>query len=231
MMNSGIALNADSAPAVNPEAKVILERYLIEGEALQWCDKPQMRWKREVRRVLPIVAFVLMLFLIIFANFLSEYRSGTESRAGQGAAIAAQQEENPKQQEHKSSLVGIIFASAFFSLFFAFWCYMMFMGMGGRNLLHISSLSKTYYGLTNFRLIMVSGKKDFRALSYHLRTIENLRMQEETDGFGTIKFGPRDLYRNPFQSDDIPPLILKNIPRAAYVFSLIFKTQDKLLRP
>jgi hypothetical protein len=227
-MNSEIVSNADLVLPMNMEAKIILEKYLTTGETLKWSDKPQMRWKQDLKRFTPVLGFFLILFIFILSNFL--FQSTNRHRSQELGKESAQQEQDSPHKEEKPPLVGIIFISAFVAAFFSFWCYMMFRGLGGQKLLDLLSLSKTYYGLTDYRLIMVSGRKEFRVLSYHLRSVQDLRLREEPDGVGTINLGSKDRCNNPFQTEDSPPLILKNIPQAAHVFNLIFKAQDKLLR-
>jgi hypothetical protein len=227
-MNSEIFPNAGAQP-LPLEAKIILERYLLTGEVLRWWGKPQFSWWRELRRILPVLGFIMLLFFFMLFLILSQDWNKQNSPTSESES--AQQEIKPPQHEEKPSIAGAIFFSAFFSLFLGFWCYMMFRGLGGQKLLNLFSLSRTYYGLTDCRLIMVAGKKEFRVLSYHLRTLQGLRLHEEPDGTGTIHLGPKDRPNNPFLIDDVPPLILKNIPQAAHVFGLIFTAQDKLLRP
>jgi hypothetical protein len=224
-MGSETILAANSPQSGDSDAKIILERYLIPGETLQWYDKPQRRWKQDLKGIGPVLILFLILFVFFVVNFLSQPTNKTPA-----AYAAPVQQNNAPHNEGPPSPAGIVFVSAFVAAFLSFWCYMMFRGLGGHKLLNLFSLSKTYYGLTDQRLLMVSGKKEFRVLSYHLHSALGLRLREEPDGVGTINLGPKDRFNNPFQGEDSPPLILKNIPRAAYVFSLIFKVQDKLLR-
>ena len=209
------------------QAKSILGRYLTPGETLQWSGRPQWSWSRDFKRSTPVALFFLIIFFFLLVNFLTHGLGGAHAQAPETAPAQAQQATN--HQQGPPPLIVMIFVSALAAAFLSFWCYMMFRGLGGQRLLNFFSLSHTYYGLTDRRIIVVAGKKEFKILSYHLRSAEGLRLREDADGVGTINLGPRERTTNPFQAEDSPPLILKNIPRAAYVFGLIFKAQDKLL--
>lgn len=105
----------------------------------------------------------------------------------------------------------------------------MFRGLGGERLLHAFSFPTSYYGLTEQRLIVATGRKEFRVLSFHLRTLQDLRLHEFPDGTGTIQWGPQPPFQNPFQKEEIPPMILKSVPQAAHIFGLICQAQHRLL--
>jgi hypothetical protein len=227
-MNSEVAARADGEPSINPECRPILERYLANGEILTWADKPQVRWKQELRRYWFLITFVLVIFIFILSNLLSQNTKTVDSPVTSPEPV--HQEPTPPQKEDKISVVGAIIVSAGVATFLGLWCYMMFRGMGGQRLLNFFTLPHTYYGLTDDRLILVSGKKEYRVVSVHLRTIQDLRLRDEPDGIGTVFIGPKDRYHSPFHHEDSPALALKNISRAAQVFNLIFKAQDKLLK-
>jgi hypothetical protein len=216
-------------PAIHPEACAILEKYLAEGESLKWADKPQVRWGRAWKRNWPIFVLVLSIFIFVLTNILND--NARKPEASSAPPAAAQKEPASPQNDAKVPIIMAVFISGFVALFFGLWCYAMFRGLGGQRFLNLFSLSNTYYGLTENRLIMVSGKSEYRVLSCHLRTVQDLRLREDPDGVGTINFGSKDRVIHPFQAEEIPAAMLKNVPQAAQVFKLIFKTQDKLLRP
>ncbi len=62
--------------------------------------------------------------------------------------------------------------------------------IGGRFFFDARERSKTYYGLTNERVIIVSGLFSHRVKSLQLRTLSEVSLSEVKDGIGTITFGP-----------------------------------------
>jgi hypothetical protein len=64
--------------------------------------------------------------------------------------------------------------------------YMMF----GRFLVDSKRRAKTFYGLTNQRIIVVSGLMSRKVKSMNLRTLSDISLTEKSDGTGTITFGP-----------------------------------------
>lgn len=60
----------------------------------------------------------------------------------------------------------------------------------GRFIVDAKQRSKTYYGVTNERIIIVSGLFSRRIKSLNLRTLTDISLDEKTNGSGTISFGP-----------------------------------------
>jgi hypothetical protein len=52
--------------------------------------------------------------------------------------------------------------------------------------------AKTYYGVTNERVIIVSGLRSREVKSLPLKFITDITIDERSDGTGTIKFGPAE---------------------------------------
>jgi len=52
------------------------------------------------------------------------------------------------------------------------------------------SRRRTYYGLTNERIILISGLFSRQIKSLSLRTLSDVSLIERSDGSGTITFGP-----------------------------------------
>ncbi len=50
--------------------------------------------------------------------------------------------------------------------------------------------SRTYYGLTTERIVIVSGLFSRTTKSLQLRTLSDVSLSESNDGLGTITFGP-----------------------------------------
>ena len=59
----------------------------------------------------------------------------------------------------------------------------------GRFFVEAQQRSKTYYGLTNQRVIIVSGLFSHAVKSLQLRTLSDISLAERSDGTGTITFG------------------------------------------
>ena len=78
-------------------------------------------------------------------------------------------------------------------LFFGIWgipfvlvgLYLIF----GRFFVEAQQRSKTYYGLTNQRVVIVSGLFSRSIKSLQLRTLSDISLAERSDGSGTITFG------------------------------------------
>jgi hypothetical protein len=62
--------------------------------------------------------------------------------------------------------------------------------IAGRFFADAMQRSKTYYGLTNERAIIVSGIYSLSVKSLQLRTLSDVSLSELSDGFGTITLGP-----------------------------------------
>lgn len=61
--------------------------------------------------------------------------------------------------------------------------------IAGRFFVDAKQRSKTYYGVTNERVIIVSGLLSRKIKSLNLRTLTDVSLDEKSDGSGTITFG------------------------------------------
>lgn len=78
-------------------------------------------------------------------------------------------------------------------LFFALWgipfvCVGLYL-IAGRFFVDAWQRARTHYGLTNQRVLIVSGLRSRRVMSLPLRTLADLSLQERGDRSGTIQFG------------------------------------------
>jgi hypothetical protein len=88
--------------------------------------------------------------------------------------------------------VGVLTSGA--PLFFKLWgvpfvvigLYLIF----GRFIIDAKQRSKTYYGVTNERVIIISSLFGKKIKSLDLRTLNEISLDEKSDGSGTITFGP-----------------------------------------
>lgn len=62
--------------------------------------------------------------------------------------------------------------------------------MVGRFFVDAQARSRTWYGLTNQRVIIVSGLTSREVKSLQLRTLSDVTLSERSDATGTITFGP-----------------------------------------
>lgn len=92
--------------------------------------------------------------------------------------------------------------------------------------------AKTYYGVTNERVIIVSGLRSREVKTLLLKFITDLSIEERPDGRGTIKFGPPEPttgFLTKFYSRDAdlvyPSFDL--IPEAKRVYEIIRNEQKK----
>ena len=60
----------------------------------------------------------------------------------------------------------------------------------GRFILDAKQRDTTYYGVTNERVIIISGLLSRKTKSLNLRTLTDVSMDEKSNGGGTITFGP-----------------------------------------
>jgi hypothetical protein len=68
-------------------------------------------------------------------------------------------------------------------------CYIVF----GRFFVDAHNRARTFYGVTNERILIVSGTFTQRVTSLQLRTLTDVSMSQRGDGSGTINFGPTHL--------------------------------------
>jgi hypothetical protein len=54
--------------------------------------------------------------------------------------------------------------------------------------------SRTYYGLTNERVIIISGLSSRTVKSLQVQTLTDVSLSEEASGTGTVTFGPNMSY-------------------------------------
>ncbi len=82
--------------------------------------------------------------------------------------------------------VGLIADHLFEIAFVIVGLYLLF----GRFMVDSIRRKKTFYGVTDRKVIIVSGIFNRASEYYDLKTLSNLSFQEKTDGSGTIYFGP-----------------------------------------
>jgi hypothetical protein len=67
-------------------------------------------------------------------------------------------------------------------------CYIVF----GRFIVDAHRRARTFYGVTDERILIVSGSLAQQVKSLQLRTLTDISLNQRRDGSGTITFGPTD---------------------------------------
>jgi len=101
----------------------------------------------------------------------------------------------------------------------------------GRFIVDAKQRGNTYYGVTNERIIIVSGLFSKKVKSLNIKTLSDIALTEKANRYGTISFGPT----NPFNwwyagcfwpgIGNIPPMF-EMIPNVKEVYDEIRKIQD-----
>jgi hypothetical protein len=145
------------------DAATTLERELSDDERLLWSGQP-----RGGIRLRAYDAFMIpfSLFWCGFAIFWEAMALGAIGR-------------NFAPQTIMFPLFGVPFV--------LIGLYMLF----GRFFVEAQMRAKTFYGVTDDRIIIVSGLFSRRTKSLNLRTLTDVSLSERSDGSGTITFGPQ----------------------------------------
>jgi hypothetical protein len=96
----------------------------------------------------------------------------------------------------------------------------------GRFLLDSKQRKGTYYGLTDSRVIIISGLFSRKIKSLNLKTLSDISVTEKRDGKGTITFGPSNYFASFFGGMQWPGMSEKGpafelIPNAKEVYDKI----------
>ncbi|MHC4180547.1 MAG: PH domain-containing protein [Planctomycetota bacterium] len=117
----------------------------------------------------------------------------------------------------------------FFTPFFVAGFYMLI----GRFIVDARQRANTFYGVTNDRIIIVSGIFRRNVQSLNLRVLADVSLSERADRSGTVTFGPSPAFANmmpagwPGAAKFCPPRF-DTIPEAREVYQLIQATQREL---
>jgi hypothetical protein len=117
--------------------------------------------------------------------------------------------------------------------FLLFGLYMNF----GRFPLDARRRNRTYYGLTDRRIIIVSGLVSSEVTSISLRNLPNVVLDAKSDGSGTITFGDKNplsamygsLFGRVFLGPGVPAFEM--IKDARRVYDMILRAQMELIIP
>lgn len=146
----------------------VIQSHLETGETILWAGQPNQGIKLRGQDI----------FFIPFSLVWGGFAVFWEVMALSICFVAEEGEEVP-------GAIGIVFP--LFGLpFVLIGLYLVF----GRFLVDSRRRSRTFYGVTNDRIIIVSGVFSQTVKSLNLRTLSDLSMTEKRDGSGSITFGP-----------------------------------------
>lgn len=83
----------------------------------------------------------------------------------------------------------------------------------GRFIYDAKKREKTFYGITNERVIIISGVFNKEVKSFHLSTLTDISLSEEKDLFGTITFGQDNRMATLLVGHSPPSAIGGNAPK------------------
>jgi hypothetical protein len=204
-----------------------IQSYLAPGETLLWSGGPKRKFRFE-RKHLPILFFTLPFLAFILIPIFSVF---TSDASDQGQTDSVQTQPPTTNQTgrtppaKKPTLAGKILLVSFFLLFFGGILGFMIVGIGAQLGGNVFPQGETLYGITNQRLIIVTGKKQKLIRSVHLGTVTDIRMKEWSDGLGTISFGPDAIWPYYTQSRNSNAL-LENISEPGKVFQIILQARN-----
>jgi Bacterial PH domain len=93
--------------------------------------------------------------------------------------------------------------------------------------------SKTFYGVTNERVLIVTAVFDRRTRSINLRTLGDVSVSQHGDKSGTITFGSPQpfgqIFGPGFSKNRYSPPVFDRVENVKNVYELIVSTQKKLL--
>lgn len=102
--------------------------------------------------------------------------------------------------------------------------------VAGRFFVDVIARTRTFYGVTNDRIIIIGGLFSRQTKSLQLRTLSDISLVERTDGGGTILFGPQYPFARRFPAgwpgaSQYAPPAFEMIERAKDTYELIRQAQ------
>ncbi|HSI12118.1 MAG TPA: PH domain-containing protein [Chthoniobacter sp.] len=186
-----------------PSAHSLLAQELDPGERLLWSGQP-----RGGVRLRPQDIYIIPFSLMWggFAIFWEVMAVTQTSKAPGPIAIVF-------------PLFGVPFV--FVGLYFIF----------GRFFFDAASRARTFYGVTDERIIIISGVFSRQIKSLQLRTLTDVSLTQRNDGSGTITFGPTNYLNAMFPAGAWPgagrhaPPAFDLLDRAKEVYDIIRRAQ------
>ncbi len=153
----------------------VLQEYLNSGESLEWSGQPKRGF-----RLQPKDAFLIpfSIFWCGFAVFWELMALGIFFRTGRAGVSPP-------------SIIAIIFP-LFGIPFVLIGLYLLF----GRFVFDAMRRKKTYYGVTDKRILIIEGLRSQKVKSFAIESLTNITMTKKGDGTGTITFSDPQAYAN-----------------------------------
>ncbi len=146
----------------------VIRPHLNDGERLVWCGKPLAGMKLRLYDAFMIPFSILWCGFAVFWEMMVL-----------GMVFFNANEQPPE------TFVAVVFP--LFGLpFVIIGLYMLF----GRFMVDARQRKRTYYAITDSRVLIVSGLFSRKLKSLNLRTLSDISMSEKSDGSGYITFGP-----------------------------------------
>ncbi len=186
----------------------VIESQLASGERLVWSGRPRggIRFRGADLFVIP--------FSLLWCGFAIFWEvAATRATAKGGGPVAV-----------LFPLFGVPFVVI--GLYFVF----------GRFIADAKMRERTFYGVTNERIIIVSGLLSRTTKSINLRTLTDVSLEERADGSGTITFGPVQYFGRRFPAGTWPGAgqyaqpAFDMIERAKETYEIIRQTQKDAMQ-
>jgi len=175
-----LVVGARSGRFMDPDAMHEISGELRSEESLLWAGRPFQGWK------LHSIDAILIPFSVLWSiAALAALVAGIEVLFGALHGLA-----DPINTEIVRR-TGILNAVIFVTLFLASALYLT----GGRFMLNARRRARTWYGLTNARIIIISGLLRRRVTDLPLHDLGHITFSQRADGSGTICFDPRISWR------------------------------------
>lgn len=219
-----------------------LRRYLHDGEELLWSGRPKAKIRVRFSDlgtiffgVMILLFMIMWISLTIFAPFPQKVDDHPPTQESQIAAKDTQSEtldsakSNSKENGVKIKPMPLAMR-LLFGLFALPFLLMGFYLAFGRLWYEAKQRAKTVYGLTEKRLLILSGGWTRKCHSLDLATMTDLSLEEFADGSGDIRFGPTNAMQQWFANFGWPNLgeekpKIELVPEAATLFRLIQERQ------
>lgn len=170
---------------MNYDAHLTIQKELDSGERLIWAGSPRQG------TVFKSSDIFMIPFSLLWGGFAIFWE-----------VMALQIPSN------KAGTVGIFFP-LFGIPFVLIGLYIIF----GRFIYDSKKRSKTFYGLTNHRAIIVSGLFGKSVKSLNLKTMSDVSLSENANGYGTIVFGQENQMMSMFMGGGFPGMGGSSTPK------------------
>ena len=185
------------------ECEQVIQKELGPHEKLIWAGKPKQGIMFRSNDIFLIPFSIFWMGFVIFWEITAITTALNAPEKGESAAFIL-------------PIFGIPFV--IIGLYFVF----------GRFIIDAKRRKNTYYGITNERIIIISGLFRKKIKSLNIKTLSDISLTEKTNRYGTIYFGPINpfiwWYAGIWPEMEITPMF-EMIPNAKEVYDQIRKIQ------